>query len=83
MADSAARTGVVASVIQSSSTSEGTSHGPAAPARTPARRGRSAFEALVVAAQRLPVVRREPGSVGGLAEVGQYRGEAIGVGVVR
>ena len=36
----------------------------------------------VVAEQRLPVVGREPGAVGALAEVGQDRREALGVGVV-
>jgi hypothetical protein len=35
------------------------------------------------AEQRLPVVGREPGAVGGLAELGQHGPEAVGVGVVR
>ena len=36
----------------------------------------------VVVEQRLPVVGREPSAVGALAEVGQDRREALGVGVV-
>jgi uncharacterized membrane protein YbhN (UPF0104 family) len=48
------------------------------------RRGRARVRSGgVVAEQRLPVVRREPGAVRGVAEVGQNLGEAIGVGVVR
>ena len=37
----------------------------------------------VVAQQRLPVIRSESGAFGRVAEVGEYPGEAIGVGVVR
>lgn len=37
----------------------------------------------LVAEKRLPVVGREPGAVGGLAELGQHGREAVGVGVVR
>ncbi len=37
----------------------------------------------LVTEQRLPVVGREPGAVGGLAELGQHGREAVGVGVVR